>query len=75
MAAKTMSEVVRRPSAEDGHAAKVEVAAKATADGGGVVGRWRRPQRQSSWSASVTIQRYQRPSQHRRKLEQYQPKQ
>jgi hypothetical protein len=40
MAAETTAEVVWRPSAEDGNVAMVAVAAKATLDGGGVVG-WR----------------------------------
>ena len=40
MATKTTAEVVWRPSAEDGNAAMVAVAAKATAEGGGgVAGR------------------------------------
>ena len=40
MAVKTTSEVVWRPSAEDGNAATVAVAANATAEGSGAVGRW-----------------------------------
>ncbi len=40
MAAKTTAEVVWRPSAEEGNAATVAVAAKATAEGGRVAG-WR----------------------------------
>ena len=40
MAAKMTAEVVWRPSAEDGNAAMVAVVAKATAEGGGVMG-WR----------------------------------
>ena len=74
--AKTTAEVVWRPSAEDINAAMVAVAAKATAEGGRVMGRRggggdRRLQRQSSRSAAVVVRRYWRPSQHRRKLELY----
>jgi uncharacterized membrane protein YgcG len=39
MAAETTAEVVWRPSAEDGKAATVAVAAKATSEGGGLAGR------------------------------------
>ena len=45
MAAKMTAEVVWRPSAEDGNATTVAVAAKATVEGGGVAGRRRRPQK------------------------------
>ena len=45
MAAKMTAEVVWRPSAEDGNATTVAVAANATVEGGGVAGRRRRPQK------------------------------
>ncbi len=43
--------------------------------GDGAVGRQRRLQQQSLRSAAVVARRYRPPSQHRRKLEQYQPEQ
>ncbi len=39
MAAMTMAEVMGRPSAEDGNAVMVAVAAKATVEGDGVTAR------------------------------------
>jgi hypothetical protein len=58
MAAKMTAEVVWRLSAEEENAAMVAVAVVATAEGGRVAGRRRRPQRQLSRSAAVIVQSY-----------------
>ena len=52
------AEVVWRLSVEEENAAMVAVAVVATAEGGRVAGRRRRPQRQLSRSAAVVVQSY-----------------